>query len=58
MEHLATLDANGSKNGQKKVAITIVDCGVCCKDYKDENIFIYLFNYIYLFYFIYFINKI
>ena len=40
MEHLATIEANGSKNRQTKVAITIVDCGVCWTDYKDENIFI------------------
>ena len=42
MEHLATLEANGSKNGQTKVAITIVDCGVCWTDNKDENILIKL----------------
>lgn len=40
MEHLATLEANGSKNGQTKVDITIVDCGVCWTDNKDENILI------------------
>jgi len=40
LEHLPTLEANGSADGKTRVDITVVDCGVCWTDYKDENIFI------------------
>jgi len=44
LEHLATLEANGSADGKTRVDITVVDCGVCWTDYKDENIFILLYS--------------